>query len=325
MTVTIKDIAKAANVSYSTVSKALNDSPLVKTGTKRVIVEKAKELGYTPNFSAKHLVTRRSNTIGLVWPTIERAALSELVTHVNKQISKNGRSMILSINDALEAVELFSRMRIDGILLFEEDIAQDELPNNLGIPLLSYGVPGINQFPTLGVQHELAMELAVNELVEKGHREIVYVGIHNGIGRRQQAKQAGFEQAMKERGFGSKIVNTGGLNAGDAEHAVTQFLDSEGTPEAIICSSYDLTIGTLRALKRHQLSIPNDVSVISYDNIPQLKETEVPVTSVGVPIDALACALVEMLIDLIEKGEENVENRKLSPVLVKRKSVKIRN
>ncbi|MBU3536281.1 LacI family transcriptional regulator, partial [Alkalihalobacillus clausii] len=69
MTVTIKDIAKAANVSYSTVSKALNDSPLVKPETKRMIVEKANELGYTPNFSAKHLVTRRTNTIGLVWPT----------------------------------------------------------------------------------------------------------------------------------------------------------------------------------------------------------------------------------------------------------------
>ncbi|WP_197284169.1 substrate-binding domain-containing protein [Bacillus sp. JCM 19041] len=163
-----------------------------------------------------------------------------------------------------------------------------------------------------------------NELVEKGHKKIVYVGIYNGIGRRQQAKQAGYEYAMKERGLDPKIVDTVGLNAGDADGAVTQFLAGGGLPDAIICSSYDLTMGTLRVLKSHQLNVPNDVSVISYDNIPQLAEKEVSVTSVGVPIDILACALVEMLIDLIEKGEGNVRNRKLTPILVQRKSVKIR-
>lgn len=323
MTVTIKDIAKAANVSYSTVSKALNDSPLVKPETKRMIVEKANELGYTPNFSAKHLVTRRTNTIGLVWPTIERVALSALVTQVNQHITNSGRTMILSINHALEAVELFSRMRIDGILLFEEEIPQDKLPNNIGIPLLSYGVPDIAQFPTVGVQHEMAMELAVKEFVEIGHQSIAYAGVINGTGRRQQAKQMGYEDAMKKWGLKSQLIDTDGLDACDADVAIERLLTESTLPTAMICSSYDIAIGTLRALRRNGIQVPNDLSLISYDNIPQLAEADVPLTAVGVPIDKLAKELVETLLALIE-GEQAATGRELTPELVRRKSTKQR-
>jgi LacI family transcriptional regulator len=84
--VTIKDIAQRAGVSFSTVSKALLDSPLVKHQTKQHILSIAKEMGYQPNIAARSLVSRRSGAIGVVWPSVERAALSSLITSLNEEM-----------------------------------------------------------------------------------------------------------------------------------------------------------------------------------------------------------------------------------------------
>lgn len=317
--VTIKDIAKATNVSYSTVSKALNDSPLVKPETKEMILNKAKQLGYTPNFAAQHLVTKRTNTIGLVWPEINRIALSELASHVNKMMSAQGKHILLSINDPSEAIALFSRMRSDGILLFEEDIAQNQLPSQLDIPLLSYGVPGLDQFPTVGVQHEYAMELAVSTLVSSGYSSIGYIGVVDGIGRRQLAKQAGYTDAMQQRQLPSLFIDTIGLESIDGYHAVSSYFANHSLPRALICSSYDIAIGTIRAIRHAGLSIPDDIALVSYDNIPQQDDADVPITAVGVPVVKLAETLVEELLCLID-GEQKQEIRELVPELVVRES-----
>lgn len=320
MKITIKDIAKATNVSYSTVSKALNDSPLVKPDTKQFILEKANELGYTPNYSAKYLVTKRTNTIGLVWPEINRLALSELASQVNDQMKKQHKQMLLSINDALESIDLFSKMRVDGMLLFEEDLPQDQLPKTLDVPLLSYGVPTINQFPTIGVKHELAMELAVWELVRCKNQSIAYVGVIGGSGRRQQAKENGFRQAMEKVSLEPLFIQTGGLDVGDAMREVRDYLSEEKLPDALICSSYDIAIGTYRALRQSGLRVPEDVSLISYDNIPQFAETEVPISAVGVPVELLAKTLVNELIHLIENPGHEHSGCELIPELIVRRS-----
>ncbi len=316
--VTIKDIARAANVSYSTVSKALNDSPLVKPETKTTILNKAKQLGYTPNFAAKHLVTKRTNTVGLVWPEINRVALTELARHVNKMMADEGKNILLSISDPTEAIALFSRMRSDAILLFEEDIPQNQLPAQLDMPLLSYGVPGINQFPTVGVQHEYAMELAVSTLVESGYSSIGYVGMVDGIGRRQLAKQTGYLDALKKRGLKPILIDTKGLNSIDGFTALSALLAKSPLPESLICSSYDIAVGTVRAIRQAGLTIPEDVALVSYDNIPQQAEADVPLTAVGVPVEKLAKSLVQELLRLIA-GEEGLV-RELVPELVVRAS-----
>ena len=98
MSMTIKDIARIAGVSYSTVSKALNDSPLVKSDTKKRIVAIAEEIGYEPNFAAQRLVSKQTKIIGLIWPTIERLVLSTLVTKISDEINKTPYSMILSVD-----------------------------------------------------------------------------------------------------------------------------------------------------------------------------------------------------------------------------------
>src|SRR5690625_427264 len=120
MNVTIKDIAKIANVSYSTVSKALNNSPLVKPTTKEKIMTIANELGYQPNFAAQRLVSNRTNIIGLIWPIIDRVVLSIKVTKINKKIVKTSFSMIHSVKHITKSLKTFKRLHVYVMIYIDE-------------------------------------------------------------------------------------------------------------------------------------------------------------------------------------------------------------
>src|SRR6185437_12937046 len=196
MNITIKDIAKVAQVSYSTVSKALNDSPLVKDETKNKIVKIAKELGYEPNFAAQRLVSKQTKIIGLIWPTIERVVLATLVTKISDEINKTPYSMILSVDPVQTAFDTFKRFQTDGIILFEENM---DTPIDVhSIPFLSYGVAGkeLPSYPIIDANHEQAMWEAVKYLFTLGHREIAYIGDFSPTDQMQIEKYKGFIKAM---------------------------------------------------------------------------------------------------------------------------------
>lgn len=323
MNVTIKDIAHMAGVSYSTVSKALNNSPLVKENTKKKIVTIAEQMGYEPNFAAQKLVSKQTKIIGLIWPTIERVFLSTLVTKISEEINKTAYSMILSVDTIESALNTFKKFQVDGIILFGEHAdVQIKSPN---IPLLSYGVAEKSTFsyPIIDANHEQAMEKAINYLYELNHRKIAYIGDFSTDDPMQREKYNGFKKAMKKYGLDiseSNLVNTGGLSWFDGYSSASRLLDNFSSTTAIIGGSYDISGGVIRAAKERKLDIPGDISVISYDNIPQMANMEVPLTAIGVPIEQLANEIVQRIIRLIEGEKLNSPVIKMTPQLNKRKS-----
>jgi LacI family transcriptional regulator len=305
MSVTIKDIASLAGVSYSTVSKALNDSPLVKEKTKRKIFRIADQLGYVPNFAAKSLVSKKSNTIGLLWPTVERTAVSTLATHINNELEKHSYSMILSINEMDSAIQLFNRLKVDGILVFEENHANHVAIRPTSIPIICYGESGNSEIPYIDVDRKNAIFMAVKYLYSLGHRRIAYIG---DSGKRiQKEKYIGFTEGVMKHGLQSHpdmVINTEGLGWQNGYIATKKLLASSFLPTAIVCASYELTIGALRAIKEARLSVPKDISLISYDNIPQMADLEVAMTTVGAPIEKIAKSIVRYLLEQIDKTND---------------------
>jgi LacI family transcriptional regulator len=324
MGVTIKDIANVSGVSFSTVSKALNNSPLVKPETKFKVLKIAKEMGYEPNFAARKLVSKETRTIGLVWPTIERAALSTLVTRINAEIEKNNYSMILSINSTKSAIEKFKRFQVDGIILFEESDNVLDSTYSPNLPIISYGVGNhLKSIPFIDVNYKKAMSLAVDYLFNLGHREIAYIGDFSIGDSRQAEKYNGFIEVMKKYNLpvnSSSLVNTGGLDWYNGYTATNRLLESPTIPSAIIGGSYDISSGVIRALKEANLIIPKDLSVIGYDNIPQMANLETPLTSVGVPVDILAKTISESLFQLLRDPDSFPLNQTIEPELKERAS-----
>ncbi|WP_062047258.1 LacI family DNA-binding transcriptional regulator [Bacillus sp. JCM 19034] len=176
MSVTIKDIAKKAGVSYSTVSKALRDSPLVKQPTKVKIKQIAEQLGYQPNVAARSLVQKKSFTVGVIWPTVERLAPALLITKLNELLEEYSYTTLLSINKVDQAIATFNRFQVDAIIVFGEHDNVNELSEKSTVPILHYGVQTKKDAPTIDVNRQYAIKLAVKHLKELGHQNIAFIG-----------------------------------------------------------------------------------------------------------------------------------------------------
>jgi len=314
MNVTIKDIARLAGVSYSTVSKALNDSPLVRPETKARIVELAAQLGYEPNFAAKSLVSRRSMTVGVLLPSLERVALSALVSRINDALSERGYEMILSILPPGSAAKLFQRLQVDGIVVFE-DITPEERnaePVATDIPIVSIGASHLvgTRYAVVDVKRKDALREAVTYLASLGHTRIAYVGDAREADSKQQEKVAGFTEGAFACGLAPNdaiILNSDGNTWRDGYEAGRKLLALDAKPSAVVTGAYDVTAGFLRAVLDGGLRVPDDLSLVSYDNIPQLAELDVPVTAVGAPVTLFAERIAGALLDIM--GESGPARR----------------
>ncbi|WP_214628319.1 LacI family DNA-binding transcriptional regulator [Paenibacillus agaridevorans] len=308
--VTIKDIAKRAGVSFSTVSKALLGNPNIKADTKERIWEIAREMGYQPNIAARSLVSRKSGAIGIIWPTVERGALSSLITKLNDELERRGYTTLLSISRTEAAIESFNRYRMDAVLLFGDHSGnRDELSGigSMQSPLLVYGAAGSHPFSTVDVNRGQAIRLAVRHLAELGHSRIAYLGRPDGDDPMQTVKIEAFLGEARKLGLcvaDESILRMEGLETHDGYIAAEAMFDWPSPPTAVISGGVDLTRGIYRAARERGLRVPEDLSVVSYDNIPLMEDLDVPTTAVGVSVHAIASVIAEALHKLIEMSDE---------------------
>jgi len=322
--VTIKDIAERAGVSFSTVSKALRDSPLVQNKTKQHIHSIAKDMGYQPNIAARSLVSRKSGAIGIVWPSIERAALSSLLTRLNEELENYGYITLLSISNIESAIETFRRYQVDAILAFGD---RDNKPNPIDssamqIPILTYGAADYTPYSAVDVNRGQAIRLAVRHLANLGHKEIAYIGEPKSHDPLQAVKIEAFQEEIRNHGLrltDDSILQMNGLEFHDGYIAARKMMDRPLRPTAVISGGIDLTRGILRAVSELGLSVPHDVSVVSYDNLPQMENLEVPMTVVGVALSSIADAIAKTILELIN-APNMIKTVHLEPELVIRSS-----
>ncbi|GAE92174.1 transcriptional regulator [Gracilibacillus boraciitolerans JCM 21714] len=227
--------------------------------------------------------------------------------------------MILSVDEENTAMDTFKKFQVDGMIVFAESSHTISQGN---IPLVAYGVSrktNVN-YPIIDANHEKSMEIAVTHLYDFGHRDIAYVGLLDTEDALQIEKVEGYQKAMKKLKLKTRTFDTGGLNWFDGYRAVDNLLSDNKRPTAIIGGSYDISGGILRALQEKNIEIPKDISLVSYDNIPQMETMEVPMTCIGVPVDELAEEIVDAIIERIEVDEEIELVKKLTPSLTVRQS-----
>ncbi|MDW5472563.1 LacI family DNA-binding transcriptional regulator [Staphylococcus equorum] len=310
MAVTLKDVAEACGVSYSTVSKALKNSQLVKPKTKQMIQQKALEMNYIPNHSARALVSKRSGTIGLIWPSVDRVAVTHLISEINRAIKSLGYVMFVSIDDVAAASKKFVEFGCDGIVIFDEGDNSNlppEIYNN--VPVVAYGVDRDIPYPIINVNHAEAMIMAINALLEQGIQTIDYIGDINTNDARQIAKKDAITNYCKAQNITYRIIDSNGLNAIEAEASVKQYLKTDTLSPGVICGSYDITVGTINAIGDE-----NQPMIYSYDNIPQIKKLDYPVNAIGVPTSEIAQQIVTTL-DKVIKNEPTDAAYHLHPSL----------
>lgn len=331
----LKDVADAAGVSVTTVSRLLNGSLQLPPETRQRIDTAIRDLKYEPNLHARRLSRGRSDTIGLVVPDIANPFFATLVAAIEKEADKRG--LALSLHATLNRpgreiayVRALGRNHVDGLVFVTNHPDNGELAaliNQTGkVVILDEDVPDA-LVPKLFCDNEQGGYLAGQHLAAHGHRRVVYIGgPQDMISTRR--RWLGFERAMREQGEPVEIVRyEGHYSIEYGRQAARRFLDDGRRADgrratAIFASSDEIAIGLIEVLHGQGISIPDDVSIIGFDDVAPFHLFAPPLTAIRQPVRALGERALALLLETNWQEPEGRGAEEVLPVeIVVRNSV----
>ncbi|RPJ49741.1 MAG: LacI family transcriptional regulator, partial [Acidobacteria bacterium] len=324
--VSIKDIARVAQVSHPTVSRALRHSPLVNPETAEKIRQIADTMGYRANAVARGLVTKKTWTIGAVVTTIADPFIGEVASGVEELANDNGYSVILANCNAdpdreLRVVRLFEERRVDGILILSSRVGALYMPllSELRVPIVLINSHHPDQFAHSVMIDNLGGSLAaVQHLIQLGHRRIAYLGEQYGL-QSDTERYAGYRQALVLADFPftpELVVHANGKAEGSLP-AMNRLLALDNPPTAVFCYNDLTAIGALRAIRLHGLRVPDDISVVGFDDLAIASYTDPPLTTVRQPKQQMGRMAVEILCNLISGAQEQTQMKVPGELIVR--------
>lgn len=329
--VSIKDIARAAQVSHSTVSRALRDSPLVNPETRALIQKIAAEKGYTVSAVARSLVTRRTNTLGIVVTSIADPFVGEVVGGIEEFALGRGYSVILATCHAdpareQRAVRSFQERRIDGILVTASRVGALYMPmlEEMKVPIVLIN----NQHPGefgyhVSIDNPAGARAVTQHLIALGHRRIAYIGDRFGL-HSDTERCAGYRESLQAAGIACdpSLVVTGDSGPESGLHAMRELLDRADPPTAVFCYNDLSAYGAMRAARDRGLRVPEDISIAGFDDLFLSSYTDPPLTTVRQPKQEMGRDAAGILLALLEGG--NPTSIIKQGVLVERQSTAAR-
>lgn len=316
MRVSIKDIAKAAGVSHSTVSRALSDSPLVSAATKERIRLLAREMGYSPDAQARSLVMGRTHTIGVVVTTITDPFIGGILQAIETTAQDHGYSVILaSSNDSSEreiaAAETLQSKRVDGVIVTSSRVGvlhQGRL-ERLGVPvvLINSLVQHRGRYTfSISVDNRHGGLQATEHLIQQGHRRIAYVAAPDDRSDNME-RLDGYREALTGAGIDLDplLLVQGTGRPGGGQRVLPGLLGLEDRPTAVFCYNDMTAIGLIHAAHAAGLSLPGDLAVVGFDDIVFARYVHPALTTVAQPVAELGKGAVEMVLSLHANGNSD--------------------
>jgi len=310
MSVSIKDIAKAANVSPSTVSRALSDHPRISLGTKERIRRLAAEMDYSPSAVARSLVTQRTSIIGLAVAWVSDPFLAQVVRGIEDTALEHGYTVILSsfygeLDREREALSTFRERRVDGIIVKSSCLDADHrsLLTQFGLPIVFINCP--EYIHSVSTDNLHGGRLATEYLLDLGHSRIGYIAAERG-GRTSLDRLEAYKEALqgKEIAFDPDLVALEDGYAGGGKEAIKRLLALPSPPTAVFCYNDLTAIGAVWAVREAGLQVPDDISLVGFDDIELAAYVYPPLTTVRQPAYELGHRAMEMVLALMADGQK---------------------
>jgi DNA-binding LacI/PurR family transcriptional regulator len=321
----IKDIARIAGVSHSTVSRALRNSPLVTPATTEEIRRIARDIGYRASAVARGLVMRKTRTIGVVVTTVTDPWVGEVLSAIELAANDHGYAVFLADSNAdplreKSVVQSFAERRVDGIVVTSSRVGALHTPmlSQMMVPIVLINNQHPGQFVhSVMIENLAASREATEHLIALGHRRIAYVG--DQFGHHSDAERfAGYQGALKAAGlpFLPDLVVHGDGKADGGPTAMDRLLDLPDPPTAVFCYNDMTALGVLRSIYRRGLRVPADISVVGFDDLFFASYTNPPLTTVRQPRRKMGQMAFESLLKLMS-GEDPAEIKVPAELIVR--------
>jgi DNA-binding LacI/PurR family transcriptional regulator len=289
----IKDIARIAGVSHTTVSRALHDSPSISTQTKARIRAIAVQIGYNPSAAARSLKTNRSQALGVIVSHIADPFFSEIIQGIDDVAQDHGYSLFIAAaqQDPEREQSIIRSMRehrVDGVILCSPQLttAQNLQLQSYGIPIVAINNQGSGEYQ-YSIQHDDVdgSRQACEHLVGLGHERVAYLGDASS-GRTTHDRLSGYQQVMAEHRYlilDGYTQEVWGNSAAQGIESAEHFLSLRARPTAIICYNDMVAVGMLKGLQLAGINVPREISLTGFDNILYSDYTHPPLTTIDQP------------------------------------------
>lgn len=330
---TLSDIASQLNISISTVSRALHNHPAINENTKRQVIKLAQKLNYQPNMLALSLLNRKTNTIGIIVPEITSYFFSSVINGIQDYVNDTGYQLIISQTEESnekekEILQAMSRVRVDGFLVSPTSETHDakhfnKLVDN-GTPLVIFDrdCVGCNADKVLVDDYEGAFQ-AVEYLIKSGCRRIAHITGPDNLSISTH-RLNGYLDALKKHNISKKnelIFNVKGFTPEFGVEAAKSMMELRQLPDAIFAINDGIAIGAMYVIKEAGIQIPNQISVVGFDDEPHSSYFIPPLTSVWQPVYDMGLLSARILLNKL-RGEKTAKTRFeiLKPELIVRES-----
>jgi DNA-binding LacI/PurR family transcriptional regulator len=328
LSISIKDIARTANVSHSTVSRALRNSSLVNSETAEKIKRIARESNFRVSAVGRSLATGRTNSIGVVVTTIADPFVAEVVTSVEDTANARRYSVILASSKSdpereMKVVQSFEERRVDGILVVGSRVGSVYIPMlaEMKIPIVLINSQHPGEFIySVSIDNAGGGRAATRFLVQLGHKRIAYIGDRTGA-QSTTTRLAGYRQALEKASipFCPELIIEGESSPEGGLRATEQLLSLAEPPTAIFCYNDLTALGALNAVHQRQLRVPEDISIIGFDDVAIASHTFPSLTTVRQPKHEMGRMATEILLNLLG-GSQSETSRSVQGELIVRDS-----
>lgn len=323
--VTLEDIARKLRVSKVTVSKALRGHQDISVEMKKKIKKLAQEIGYYPNFVARNLSSRKSNTIGVIVPKIAHYFFASVIEGIYDAAYKHNYEIILTVSQEsaereLRHINSLLSMRVDGLIIsLSEQTKNDTIFHTIkkmGIPLTFMDrVPRLNGFNTVTVDDRGGAFAATRHALEIGYRKIAHLAgyQHTNIGRE---RYRGFVDALNQYGIKKKRewIVYGGFGESDGYSGFKKLYETGELPQMVFAVTFPVALGIYRAVKELGLRIPDDIDLICFGNSGLSQFLSPPMSYVDQPNYELGQCALELTLENIQKKDQFVPQQIKLPI-----------
>ncbi|HEU23661.1 MAG: LacI family transcriptional regulator [Mesoaciditoga sp.] len=332
--VSIKDIAKSLGVSTATVSKALNHKAGVSDEIRKKVIATAREMGYVVNGLARGMKISKTFTVGVLVSDIKNPFFSEVISAIERVLyAKKYNLMICNVGEnpqkEVEYLELLVSKKVDGLIVAPAAEGQNLstyrnlVRHGMKIVLFDRLIDSVN-CDSVVIDNRSAIYDAVKYLKDKGHKEIGAVyGIEKSYTGHERLN--GFKEAMKNFGleYRQEWVKSGFFTEENSYKKSIEILQKSRRPTAMIAMNNFTTLGLMRAIKDLKLRVPDDISIVGFDDAEWMKVSSPSITTVVQPADTIGMTAATLLLDAIENENiHKVQHVVLKAKLIERESVK---